>query len=162
MDGAASVIAIVGAGSTAVKVIKQLKDFISNVQVVDEVVQGLCSEVESLQSVLELISNSFVRIEPIVDENAPLRRVWGCMERTGDDCLQALGKLNRLLRRLGGDSTSKYRAVVKQLRFQSGTNEIAEIRRQLSSHQMAFQTSITSIVLRVLVSFTTCFKDYSN
>jgi hypothetical protein len=33
------------------------------------------------------------------------------------------------------------------LKLQSGTNEIAEIRRQLSSHQMAFQTSLTSIIL---------------
>ena len=147
MDGAASVLAIVGAAASAVKVIKQLKDFAPDVQVVDETVQRLCSEVESLQTVLELISNSFTKIEPILEQNGPIRRVWECVEQTGDDCLQAIGKLNQILRRLGKGSTSIYGAVVKQLKFQSETNEIAEIRRQLSSHQMAFQTSLTSIIL---------------
>jgi uncharacterized protein YoxC len=137
MDGAAS----------AVKVIKQLKDFASDVQVVDKTVQGLRSEVESLQTVLELVSNSFTKVEPILEQNGPIRRVWECVEETGDDCLQAIVKLNQILRRLGKGSTSTYRAVVKQLKFQSETNEIAEIRRQLSSHQMAFQTSLTSIIL---------------
>lgn len=147
MDGAASALAIVGAAATAVKVIKQLKDFASNVQVVDETVQSLRSEVESLQTVLELISNSFAKIEPIVEENEPIRRVWECVERTGDDCLQSVGKLNQIFRRLGKSSTSTYRAVIKQLKLQSGASEIAEIRRQLASHQIAFQTSLTSIIL---------------
>lgn len=152
MDGAASVVAIVGAAATAVKVIKQLKEFVSDVQAVDQTVQGLCNEVESLQTVLELIRNSFPRIEPVVEEEGPIRRVWECVERTGEDCSQAIGKLNQILRRLGKGSTNTYKAVVKQLKFQSESNEIAEIRRQLSFHQMAFQTSLTSIILYVLRS----------
>jgi hypothetical protein len=81
--GAPLVIATVGAAATAAKVVKELEDSASNIQVVDEVVQNLWDEFESPQSVLELMNDSFSRIEPIVDEKAPLRRVWAAWSEEG-------------------------------------------------------------------------------
>jgi hypothetical protein len=62
MDGIGTGLAIAGAIVTTGKVIKQIKDFITDSKTVDESVKGFLNEVEALQSVLGAIKNSFADI----------------------------------------------------------------------------------------------------
>jgi len=147
MDGIGTGLAIAGAIMTTGKVIKQIKDFITDSKTVDESVKGFLNEVEALQSVLEAIKNSFADIGSLAEEQEGIRKLWSSVDKTIEDCQHSLGKLHLIFRRLGKQVGNGYQAIVKQLKVKSKTDDIANIRRQIISYNVTFQTAITSITL---------------
>jgi hypothetical protein len=147
MDGIGTGLAIAGAIMTAGKVIKQIKDFVTDSRTVDESVKGFFNEVEALQSVLEAIKDSFANIGSLAEERESIRKLWNSVDTTIEDCQHGLGKLRLIFRRLGKQAGNGYQAIVKQLKVKSKADDIANIRRQIISYNFAFQTAITSITL---------------
>ena len=147
MDGLGSGLAIAGAVVTVGKIIKQIRDFISNSKTVDESVKGFLNEVEALQSVLEAIKDSFADIGSLADERESIRKLWNSVDKTVEDCQHSLGKLHLIFRRLGKQAENGYQTIVKQLKVNSKTDDIMNIRRQIMSYNITFQTAISSITL---------------
>jgi Fungal N-terminal domain of STAND proteins len=147
MDGIGTGLAIAGAIMTAGKVIKQIKDFVTDSRTVDESVKGFLNEVEALQSVLEAIKDSFANIGSLAEERESIRKLWNSVDTTIEDCQHSLGKLRLIFRRLGKQAGNGYQAIVKQLKVKSKADDIANIRRQIISYNITFQTAITSITL---------------
>ena len=147
MDGIGTGLAIAGAIMTAGKVIKQIKGFITDPRTVDESVKGFLNEVEALQSVLEAIKDSFANIGSLAEERESIRKLWNSVDTTIEDCQHSLGKLRLIFRRLGKQAGNGYQAIVKQLKVKSKADDIANIRRQITSYNITFQTAIASITL---------------
>jgi hypothetical protein len=114
MDGIGTGLAIAGAIMTAGKVIKQIKDFVTDSRTVDESVKGFLNEVEALQSVLEAIKDSFANIGSLAEERESIRKLWNSVDTTIEDCQHSLGKLRLIFRRLGKQAGNGYQAIVKQ------------------------------------------------
>jgi hypothetical protein len=147
MDPASSIVTLVGAAVATAKIISQLKSFISDVRGIDETVQGFLSEINSLNTVLESIKDSFPKVQQLLAQSDQVKRLWASVIQTGEGCNLAVGKLHRVLRRYEKSTTNAYSALVKHLKLGGQENEILELRRQITSFNMAFQTSLTGIIL---------------
>lgn len=62
----ASTYAIVGAAGTALNIVNQLKEFVTDVRHVDETVKEFQNEVQTVCNSLKAIEESFSQIEPLV------------------------------------------------------------------------------------------------
>jgi len=126
---------------TTGRVIVQIRDFVSSIKSVDETVEGFCNEMESLKIVLEALNN----VEPGFKQNDKFTQHWASVDRIVSDCQTTVGKLDMLLRRLGKKSDNTYQAIVKQLRLSSKTDDISNLRRQITWYNEALQTCLLSI-----------------
>ena len=150
---AASITAIAGAAITTAKVVKQLRDFGQDVRTVDETVRRFASELQSLHTVLDTVEDALSRLESpaTTDDNA--EKLWKTLGKTGENCLSAVTELKMVFERLAdrpSGSDNAYQAILKQLKLQSKSDEIAKLRKRISVHHKTFQTCLECITMYVL------------
>jgi hypothetical protein len=150
LGAAATISAIGGAIITTAKTIKQLRDFVRDVKTVDENVRGFASELQSLQTVLETVEDSLSRVESSSKNNDSAGKLWRALGKTGNNCLSAVTELKKIFERLAdrpNGSENAYQAILKQLKLQSKSDEIAKLRKTISFHQKTFHTCLACIPL---------------
>ena len=150
MDVFSTVAAAGGVVVTIAKGISQLHDFITGVKDVDETVRNFYNEVLTLQTVSEAIKNSFQDIPPEYFQGQSIQQIWTSMDQILSDCQYTVSKLDRCFRKLGRQHGNAYRAVATQLRINSKSSNIANLRRQIQFYNEMFQTCLLSVNMWVV------------
>lgn len=128
--------------------LKQAKD---GFQRVDEDLEQLSKEIETLYFVNNLIKCSF-EANPATTKHSNDQRIlldqWEATQVTVASCQEIIEELNDLMIRILASGSSKHvrlNSLRKYLKLQSKEDEFAGLRRKLNAHQTALQTSLASI-----------------
>lgn len=139
------VIALLG---TCISVGVQLKSFRDGVETANATVNGLLSDVEGLENVLESMSNTFNQPlnQPAANATGHIGNHWKNMAKSLDNARVTLGELQELL-----EGVNKQTAILdfsrKHLRLKAASPQIATFRSQIQSYRDALQLSMQSIIL---------------
>jgi uncharacterized protein YoxC len=141
----AGVLALIQA---SVQVTVLLKQFRTDVSVVNATLTGLLSDVDGFQQVLESMKETFERddVRPNLQTTGHVGSHWKNLARSLDDGASTLQQLHALLDGIN-KTTSILDAPRKQLRFKSAMEQIATYREQIQSYRAALHLSLSTIIL---------------
>jgi hypothetical protein len=141
----AGVLALIQA---SVQVTVLLKQFRTDVSVVNATLTGLLSDVDGFQQVLESMKETFERddVKPNLQTTGHVGSHWKNLARSLDDGASTLQQLHALLDSIN-KTTSILDAPRKQLRFKSAMEQIATYREQIQSYRAALHLSLSTIIL---------------
>jgi hypothetical protein len=141
----AGVLALIQA---SVQVTVLLKQFRTDVSVVNATLTGLLSDFDGFQQVLESMKETFERddVRPNLQTTGHVGSHWKNLARSLGDGASTLQQLHALLDSIN-KTTSILDAPRKQLRFKSAMEQIATYREQIQSYRAALHLSLSTIIL---------------
>lgn len=135
------------------KFLKQAKD---GFQKVDGDIEELSKELAALQTVSDLIKQSFkddIAGDINSNDNQNIANLWQVTRTTLADCQDIVERFHALITEIlstGGTKYIKLNSLRKYLKQQSKDDEFNALRQKLNVHRMALQTSLAAVNVYVL------------
>jgi conjugal transfer/entry exclusion protein len=139
---------------TCGKVAKSLKAYIEKIRNVDETLQNLEIEIQSLSSVLASISlkqnDSSVAVKPSEPLSGDERNYWKSLNQSMKHCKDALEMLAQILERI---NFAGYRLVPRranlQYKLSQNAQSIASVKGQITAYRQTLELSLQLITVYV-------------
>lgn len=140
-----------GLADVCIRLTKFLKEAKDGFQKVDADLEEMSKEIAALRSVNDLVRRSFEADKTGTTDSTDqqiLSNHWCATRTTLAGCQDIIERLSTLMISIlgsGGSKHVKLNSLRKYLKQQSKEDEFIVLRRKLSAHQIALQTSLTAV-----------------
>lgn len=130
------------------KLIVEIKLFSQGTQAVSATINGLLKDVESFETVLQAMQETFSqpKYRPVISATGHLGSHWKNVSRCIDGGAQMIGEFYKLLKTVNREK-SVLNDTRKHLRLKASTEHITIFRNQIQSYRDTLQLSMQTVVL---------------